>query len=433
MSRLKELRDSLPVLHETAKAKNDEIKKDTKPEERARIEAEFEAIMADFDKAEAEIKRIEALDSAEARQAEQLEAAQRAARPNLGTEPGTEVATKHPEYRGVFVDALRYGFAGLTEEQRNVFNAVNGLVPRDKLDPELRALAAGTDSAGGYTIPQGFIPQIEKTMAIWGPMLRADVIDLMTTDSGNGLEMPTINDTASRGDLLAENAAAVDDGGNDFVFGTVAIGAYNHNSEIQRIPFQLLQDSAFDFERRVVPELFGERMARTLNDKLTIGDGSSKPQGIVNGAGAGVTATAVAAITSDELIDLQHTVNPAYRLSPSCGFMFNDTTLKGFRKLKDLEGRYIWQRADLALGTPATLLDHPYWINPSMVDAAAATKPVLFGDMKKYLVRKVRQDVLFVFREKYMNQGQLGFMAYGRYDGRMLNNAAIKAMTMAAS
>lgn len=434
LARMRELRDAHARLIEQGRARLAEIKDDTKKEDRARIESEVDAM---FDEAEgklAEYRRLEKIVAGEAAQAAMADAQTRAARPDLPNGQGGAVATvAKPEYRAVFVDALRYGYAGLTEEQRAVFHENAGLVTADKMAPEMRALAAGTDSAGGYTVPEGFIPEIEKTLALWGPMQNGNVIRLLTTDSGNALPYPTVDDTASRGELQAENAAATDDGGNDFVFGVNTLSAYMYNSEIMRVPVQLLTDSAFNFETMVVPDLFGERMARTANAILTTGTGSSQPQGIVTGSALGVTATSATAVTADELIDHQHKIDPAYRQDPSCGWMFNDTFLKGIRKLKDSEGRYIWQRPDLALGTPGTLLDKPYHLNQAMADPAASAKAAVFGALNRFITRQVGRPTIFVFREKYMNQLQLGFMAFSRIDGRCINSGAIKHLKMAAS
>ena len=58
--------------------------------------------------------------------------------------------------------------------------------------------------------------------------------------------------------------------------------------------------------------------------------------------------------TFDELIDLEHSVDPLYRAAPTCRFMFNDGVLKALRKLKDGQGRYIWQPPDVKAGQPPT-------------------------------------------------------------------------------
>jgi HK97 family phage major capsid protein len=182
-----------------------------------------------------------------------------------------------------------------------------------------------------------------------------------------------------------------------------------------------------------MPDLFGERMARTANDKLTTADGSSKPQGIAQGAANGKTAASISAIAPDELIDLQHSVNPAYRASPKAAFMFNDATLAVLRKLKDSENRYIWQAPNLQTGEPGSLLGNRYWINPSMANIGANARSIIFGDLSKYVVRRVGNFTIFVFRERYMNNLQLGFMAFGRFDGKVVNTAAIKRLTHPAA
>lgn len=440
---LKEMREKRARIHENAKSILDGISADATAEARAEAERQFDAAMADFDKLDAQISRGEQLERSGQRisdaAAAEREAEERAARDGRpgsnGSAPGANTAGKSElNMRSAFKDALLFGPAA--DADVIAFLQENGVVDLrggNLQDRELRALTTGTGSSGGYTVPTEFLPKIEKTMAIWGPMLDPNVIDLLVTDSGGPIEFPSIDDTARRGSQFAENAEITDDAGEDPTFGQITLASYMHNSEIIKVPIQLLSDSAFDVENRLMPDLFGERMARTANEKLTTADGSSKPQGITVGAGAGVTAAAVAAFAADELIDLQHEVNPAYRASPKCAWMFNDTVLKLARKLKDAENRYIWQAPNLQTGAPATLLDKPYYINPSMANPAASAKPIIFGDLSKYTVRRVGSFSIFVFRERYMNNLQLGFMAFGRFDGKVTNTAAIKVMTMAAA
>lgn len=440
MSTLKELREKRARTYEAAKAALDAIPADASKEVRAEKEREFDAAMADYDSLDAQIVRHEKLQRAaseeQREQEENAEIERRNRRPGgNGSAPGAGAGGEKPDVRAAWKEALLYGWGGISEEARSVLSekGIQNVTPQSIKDPEMRALTVGTGSSGGFTVPTEFLPVIRETMALWGPMLNPNVIDLMETTSGNPIEMPTTDDTARRGSQFAENAEITDDGGEDPVFGQVTLSSYMMNSEIVRVPIQLMADSAFDVEKRIIKPLFGKRMARTANDKLTIGDGSSKPQGIVNGAGAGITAAAVAAFAADELIDLQHTIDPAYRQSPKAAWMFNDTVLKLARKLKDSENRYIWQAPDLKTGAPATLLDKPFYINPSMVNPAAGTVPIIFGDLEQFIVRQVGDFQVFVFRERYMNLMQLGFMAWGRLDGRMVESKAIKKMTMAAS
>ena len=63
--------------------------------------------------------------------------------------------------------------------------------------------------------------------------------------------------------------------------------------------------------------------------------------------------------------------------------MFRDTTLTALRKLKDLEGNYIWQPSDVRSGAPASLLGYPYSINQAMAAVATATGSVVFGPFNR--------------------------------------------------
>jgi HK97 family phage major capsid protein len=435
-ARLKELREKNARTVTTARAALDGVTDATPAERRAELEREFDAAMAEYDRIDAEIRRVEKLEGIEARERAAAEALERDAeearkkgRPGADVRAPGAAQTEKAEVRSAFRTLLLGGVSALTEEQRAALHENGTFAP---IDPEIRALTTGTGSSGGFTVPREFLAMIEKTMADWGPMLDPNAVTIMTTDGGNLLEMPSIDDTAVRGDQFAENADITDDGGVDPTFGQITLSAYMHASEIVKAPLTLMQDSAFQVES-LLAELFGERMARTANDKLTLADGSSKPQGIAVGAGAGVTAASATAIAADELIDLQHTVNPAYRRSPKCAWMFNDTILRNIRKLKDSENRYIWQPPNIQLGEPGQLLGKPYWINPSMPAATAGLRPIVFGDLSKYVVRRVNGFQFFVFRERYMPALQLGFMSFGRMDGKVINTAAVKRLTMAAS
>ena len=108
-------------------------------------------------------------------------------------------------------------------------------------------------------------------------------------------------------------------------------------------------------------------------------------------AGTGKTTASATAFTSDELMDLFHSLDPTYRALPSCGWMFHDTVLQYIRKMKDGDGQYLWQPG-LASGVPDRILGKPYAINQKMEPLVSnvpvtAKKHVLFGAFEKYLIR----------------------------------------------
>jgi HK97 family phage major capsid protein len=176
-------------------------------------------------------------------------------------------------------------------------------------------------------------------------------------------------------------------------------------------------------------ELLGSRLGRIANSKLTTGSGSSDVEGIVTNSALGKTAAGTAAITADEIIDLIHSVDPAYRSSPNSAIMMNDSTLAAVRKLKDGDGNYLWQMGNYQAGVPQSILGYPVVVNQAMDSLATAKKVMLFGDMSKFYVRKVGGPSLYVARERFAPDfGLLGFV---RFDGVLVNTAAIKHLITA--
>lgn len=386
-------------------------------------ESRFDQRMKDHDDLEAKATRMQKLLDAETSAAEEAErqAEIRTKLPPLpdGESDGDEETRLTKEQ--VFTRALQYGAQSLEPEQRAM------LVRSSVGSEESRALSAGTNSAGGFLVPEGFYAEITKRMAIWGPMLDGDITRVIRTDSGNPLPFPTVDDTANTGESKAENAAAAE---QDVAFGQAVMNAYMHDSGIVRISYELLQDNGFDIDA-LLNELFAERIGRRGNDKLTVGTGTNESQGIVVGSSSGKTAASANAVTMDELIDLQHSVDAAYRASPSCRWMFNDITLSVARKLKDGQGNYLWQPADARTGSPETLLGNSFSVNQAMPAMATGTKPVVFGDFSKYIVRQVKDLSVIRMNERFADHLQVGFLAYNRVDGRLIDTNAVKHLVMA--
>ena len=150
----------------------------------------------------------------------------------------------------------------------------------------------------------------------------------------------------------------------------------------------------------------------------------------MNGATSGVTAAATGAVTYDELLDLRHSVDPVYQVTGR--WVMNDATFLAIKKLQDSDGRKLWQ-PDVAQSVPATLDGRPYVIDQGLPNMAANAKPIVFGDLSGYAVRNVRGVMMNRLVERYADAFQVGFMAWQRADGRILNAGKLRAMTMAAA
>lgn len=420
---IKELRERMAVLATEARAELDKITATTEPGVAKEIEARFDTIMGDHDKIKAQVERELRLSAAQ----KDSEAGD-PRRPNQDDSEARgagEGGAATPEYREVFAKQLRFGVQSLDAEERAVL-----ITGRVDLTPEQRAQTSTTGSSGGYTVPVELMTEIDRAMAAWGPMWDANIVREINTTSGNRIPWPTVDDTAKTGRIKAQNAAVDDDGTDDVVFGEKLLDAYIYDTGMVRIPLELLQDSVFDIQA-LVNDLFGERLGRLANSVLTTANGSSAPQGIVPATSLGKTAAGAAAITADELIDLFHSVDPAYRASPKCRWMFNDSTLASIRKLKDGDGNYLWQMGDVRTGEPDQFLGKPYSVNQAMANIATAAKPVIFGDFSRYVVRKVNGFQVLTLRERYAEFFQVGMVGFKRFDGELLNSAAIKHLVNA--
>ncbi|TIV38944.1 MAG: phage major capsid protein [Mesorhizobium sp.] len=421
---LREMQEKRGQLVTQAREALNDIKKNTDAARAAELEARHDAIMADFDKVEKDIEREHRMSAAEERINKAADEERRRQRPiGADTEQRGRSDDDKPEYRSVFYKFLANGGAldALDAEERSILRA--GVV-----DIEKRVQTGGTNTAGGYTAPIELQNMLVRSMKAWGPMYDGNIVGELNTNSGVALPIPATDDTGNTGTQGTEGTALTDDGSADVVFGQKQLEAYDFNTKFVKFSWQLAQDSILNIEA-LLSDLLGERLGRLANLQLTTGTGTSAPNGIVTASTLGVTAASATAIASDELIDLQHSVDPAYRQSPKAGWMFSDQTLKAIRKLKDGMGNYLWQMGDITKGQPALLLDHKYNVNQAVAGIATGNKAIIFGDLGKYWVRKVGSPVIGVLRERFWPD--LGIAGLIRFDGELLDAAAVKHLKLA--
>lgn len=415
--KLKQLLDKRASVWEQMKTDLAEIDTDGFNDERrqayAAKEAELEELTKDIDaltRSEELKKRMEEVESPDPAAAPPTE-------PRAGDPP-----TPEDEYRAAFGSWMRRGVQGVSAEHREVLQA------KFVAGEELRAQGVTTDAAGGYLVPEDFRNTMTETKKFFGGMLEnAEIIE---TTTGADLPWPTNDDTAQKGEQLAENTAATE---QDLVLGQKKLGAYTYSSKIVRVSLQLLQDSAFDLDNWV-PKKQGERIARIQNEKFTVGTGTNEPQGIVTGAGVGKTGATgqTLTVTYDDIIDLEHSVDVAYR-NERAAFMFHDLSLAKLRKLKDGDQRPLWVPTIVA-GAPDTFNGKRYVVNNDMAQMAANAKSILFGDFKAaYVIRIVKSFQLLRLSERYAEFLQVGFLGFERADGLVQDAAAVKAYQNSAT
>jgi len=288
---------------------------------------------------------------------------------------------------------------------------------------ETRALTV-TGAAGGYLISPEMNRALEEARLYFGPMLQ--VSTTIRTDSGAPLPFPSSNGTAQKGRILAINTQVTQ---TDPAFSQMNLGAFKYSSDMVLVPEELIQDSGVPISS-LLGKLLGERIARILNQHFTVGVGTTEPAGIVPMATAVNLGTGTAAgfgSTTDgtavkNILKIMHGVDKAYRTGgPKVGWMMNDAIVQYLAGITDGQGRPLWMPS-LVGGEPDRLLGYPIFINNDMTATFAnLARTVLFGDFSNYYVREVRDVAILSSRERFIDFHQVAFLAFGRYDGNLLN------------
>ena len=422
---LTELQEKRGRLVAQAREALDEITANTDDARAAELDERHDNIMAEFDALEAKIKREEQMKAIEDRMQEPDPRRPSARAEGRGVDQGEEI-----DYRTAFHAYLRAqgNIGAMDPEARAVLETGYSAVPKEE-----RAQTT-TNAAGGFSIPETMMERIIESMAAWGPMYEGGPFTVMNTSGGNPMPFPTVDDTASTAGPHTEGATLTDDGGKDVTFGQKQLEAYAFNTEWLRVAKELADDSFANMET-LVGGLLGKRLARLANAKLTTGSGSTDVHGIVTASGEGKVAASSSAITFDEILEFEHSVDPAYRAGPSVGYMMHDQTSLAVRKLKDGDGNYLWQSGNVRAGIPETLNGRPMWINQDMAKLTDGvdSRVMLFGDMSSYFVRKVGGAPLIgAIQDKDFWPG-FGIAGYIRFDGELSDAAAVKHLALAAS
>lgn len=315
------------------------------------------------------------------------------------------------EYRDAFLTFLRAG--------------IDGEVPR-----EVRAaLQVGTDSEGGFTVPDDFVATLIEA-EIEFSVLRA-LATVITTENSGSVFIPAIDNQGAAA-KIAESASYA---GTDPTFTQRQLDSYKYG-QIVKISDELVTDSAFDVIG-IVARLGGKALGTVTGQAYVAGDGVGNPNGIATAASAGVTMATgnTATIDIDALTDLQHSVVSAYRNRPGAGYLMKDSTLAFVRKIKTgISGdkTTLWQPSVQA-GVPDSLLGKPVYTDPNVAALAASSKVVLFGDFSEYWIRDVGSPEVKVLNERYADTGQIGVRITQRTDGELADTAAVRALVTSAT
>jgi HK97 family phage major capsid protein len=340
---------------------------------------------------------------------------------------GNEDKNTRAVHAFAFDKYMRGGIDALNPEERKVINARSE--KRDQTAGQI-TLTQSTGTAGGYLVPAGFADEIDIATKFYCPLMDSGNARTITTDSGSILPFPTSNDTGNVATLVGEGASVTE---QDISFGNVNFGSYKYNSRVVKVTSELLQDSFFNIYEFLAAR-FAERFGRAYEAAFTTGSGSAQPTGFltaiaasgatpVSAAGSagntGGTETGATSIGSQDLVNLEHSVDPSYRRGAK--YIMHDKTLGLLQGLLDKFGRPLWTPGVTA-NSPDMINGYPYVINQSMPQVSASNVTVAFGDWSKFLIRKVSTPTIKRLVELYaVSDDAVGFVAFQRVDSNLVD------------
>lgn len=399
MSKILELREKRAKAWEAAKAFLD-TKRGTDGMVSAEDTATYDKMEADVVALGKEIERLEKQEALDRELSKPLNAplTVKPAVPGMDTKTGKS----SDEYKKAFWNVMR--------SKNPHYDVVN-------------ALQVGTDSEGGYLVPDEF----ERTLiqSLEEENIFRKLAKIIQTSSGDR-KIPVVTTHGSASWLDEEELYPE----SDEVFGQTSIGAYKLGTFI-KVSDELLNDSVFDLQSYISTE-FARRIGSKEEEAFFVGDGSGKPTGIfaaLGGAQVGVTTAAATAVTVDEVLDLFYSLKSPYR--KKAVFIMNDATVKAIRKLKDGQGQYLWQPS-LTAGTPDTILNRPVYTSAYVPVIEAGAKSIAFGDFGYYWIADRQGRSFKRLNELFATTGQVGFMATQRVDGKLILPEAIKVLQQKA-
>jgi len=315
--------------------------------------------------------------------------------------PGAETASPAPDgRRGVGLERSYWS---------QYFRAALLGVRRDLPEPVVKALSEGTDSAGGYLVPDDFRSEVVQRL----PELSELYPHVQKLPTGrDAVKFPRL-DTDVQMSWDEGEGTAFDE--SDPAFGQLSFTIHRCNA-MTKTSRELLGDSVLDLAA-YLEQLFAEAYAAELDRVIAVGDGSDEPEGIYSASG--ITAVAVnGALTADKLIEVYHTVPKKYR--KNARWIMTNTNVERARKLKDQNDQYLW-RPGLEGGQPDTLFGKRISEQENLPDSWIG-----FGDLSGYRILQ-REELGFESTTTggtAFEKHQLWLKCWARLDGKVVLPAA---------
>jgi HK97 family phage major capsid protein len=311
---------------------------------------------------------------------------------------------------------LNFNVTAPTEEQRNKNAELEAFKRYMQYGTNLRTYVPMSDAVqGAYVVPAAFYNSLLTGIAQYTELLDEDNVNLIEVENGRKLTIPSIDLSTITSAQVLENVDAPPVT-NPTVSSSV-LNAFTYRTSPIAASFELETDS-FEAISDILTQAFAVGLARGAGSDLVNGSGTGAPQGILTAAAdSGITAASTTAYTAAELLALYGSVNRAYRVSPKCAWLMNDTTYQNVLSLKDTSGRPLVNITE----DGERLYSKRIIISPDF-PTAAGSKALAFGDVGQFVVKVLRNSVSVrrnVEAPGYAEQGAALYTAFMRFDSRL--------------
>lgn len=296
----------------------------------------------------------------------------------------------------------------------NIYNTeFNNLIRKKRYNTNI--LAEGYDNgSGSYQIPIGNGHDFTSSIAKENVFRRLGTVIPTPTKEGYIQMLSSTADAA----IVQEGQAYPEDA--DF-FDRATFRSYKI-AAISKLGNQFVDDMHFDVEGYLKNE-YARRFGRAEEKLCIAGTGIDEPLGLLKTAVVGIMMDSINSLSYDSVIELYLSIKPEYRKNGT--WLMNDTTALALRKLKDVNGNYLWRTSD------DTILGKKVEISPYMPDIAAGASPIAFGDLS-YVWFLERQPLsLKVLSELYANEIATGYAAFERMDCKLIRPEAVALLSIA--
>ena len=280
-----------------------------------------------------------------------------------------------------------------------------------------------TYGANGAVIPDTIMQKVIDRVVEISPLFAAATKYAIPGD----ITIPKID--RSSGDITVAFAAEFSTlTANGFKFGSVTLSGHLAASLVL-ISKQLINNSKIDVVSVVVNKL-AEAIAVFVENFLLNGDESISNSGLAGSMDSGniLTVASVAAITADNLIDVQDIIPDAYQ--GNAFWIMNPTMRTKIRKLKDGQGNYLLV-PDFQKGSGYILLGKPAYVTdnlPTASGAQAGDTLLYYGDFSGLAVKTGESAEIQMLIEKYAEQHAVGMNTWFEIDARIENPQKIAAL-----